>query len=96
MKNWMRFLFGAIAVSIIIIINLLIFVYPYHPKTLQGWLLFVVIGIPTYVFLEWGAEKIFSAKIFLGFSFKSFFAHLAVFLVFTLAVFLITILFLKG
>ena len=95
LKNWKRFLFGAIAVSIIIVINLLIYAYPYHPNTLQEWILFIIVGIPSYMFLEWGAEKIFSAKIFSEFSLKSFFAHLAIFLVFTIAVVLIGILFFK-
>lgn len=38
--------------------------YPVIPRTILGWFLLFVIGIPSWFFLEWLGDRVLSARFF--------------------------------
>jgi hypothetical protein len=38
--------------------------YPVVPRSVLGWVLLFVIGIPSWLFLEWLGDRVFSARVF--------------------------------
>jgi hypothetical protein len=38
--------------------------YPTIPRSVLGWLLLIVIGIPTWILLEWLGERVLAAHFF--------------------------------
>ncbi len=38
--------------------------YPVVPKTVLGWVLLFAIGIPSWLFLEWLADRVLGARVF--------------------------------
>lgn len=52
-------------VALALVVCLLLWLYyPVVPRSVLGWVLLFVVGIPTWVFLEWLGERVFSARIF--------------------------------
>lgn len=46
-------------------IGLLIWLYyPVVPRSVLGWVMLFVIGVPSWLFLEWLGNRIFAARIF--------------------------------
>jgi len=38
--------------------------YPVIPRSVLGWVLLFVIGIPTWLFLEWLSDRVLGARVF--------------------------------
>jgi hypothetical protein len=81
-----RFLGGFVFFLVIFIIGIFLNLYPYYPKTLIGWVLLIVFGIPIYLAGEWFYGKLYSQKISDKISKKKFsLARIFIALVITLA-----------
>jgi hypothetical protein len=48
----------------LLLAGLLWMYYPVVPKTVVGWLLLVIIGIPTWLLLEWMGDRVLGARFF--------------------------------
>lgn len=57
------FIAGYLAITLFICVGVLIFYYPWHPSTVLGWSLFLMIIPPLYLFGEFIGSKIMSEKI---------------------------------
>ncbi|GAB2524612.1 hypothetical protein [Lysobacter humi (ex Lee et al. 2017)] len=47
------------------LVGIFLFIYyPAVPKSLLGWILLVVVGLPAWMFLEWAGDSVLGARFF--------------------------------
>jgi hypothetical protein len=59
-----RALGGALGLVVLAVCMLLYLYYPAVPHSVIGWVLLVVVGIPTWFFLEWLGEVTLGSQLF--------------------------------
>ena len=57
-------IFAAAAAAALVVGILLWLYHPITPRSILGWTLLFVIGIPTWLLLEWLGERVLSARFF--------------------------------
>jgi hypothetical protein len=54
-----------VLLALALVVGMLLLLYfPVVPRSVVGWVLLFVIGIPTWLFLEWLGERVLSASVF--------------------------------
>ncbi len=56
--------FATLLAAALVVATLLCMYYPTIPRSVLGWVLLFVIGIPTWLLLEWLGERILEAQFF--------------------------------
>ena len=55
----------AVLLAIALAVGLLLWLYyPVIPRSILGWVLLFVVGIPTWLLLEWLGERLLGARVF--------------------------------
>lgn len=55
----------AVLIAVPVVTGLLLWLYyPTIPRSILGWALLFVIGVPTWLLLEWLGERVFEARVF--------------------------------
>ncbi|HKE96975.1 MAG TPA: hypothetical protein VKB34_21890 [Povalibacter sp.] len=59
-----KVLVAALVAAPFVVGALLWIYYPAVPKSLLGWILLILLGIPTWMLLEWLGDRVFGAQLF--------------------------------
>jgi hypothetical protein len=86
-RSTIRIITGLLFLVAFCTLFLLLDIFPHKPNSLAGWLILVIVGIPSWVIIEWFGGIVFSKKLGFKISGKPFSGAriiyaLAVFLVF--------------
>ena len=58
-----RIIFGLIFLAGFFTFLILLGIFPHVPNSMTGWVILVGVGVPSWLFLEWLGEKLFSKKV---------------------------------
>ena len=57
----------AVLLTLALVVGMLLWLYyPVTPRSATGWVMLIVIGIPTWFFLEWLGGRVVGARVFSG------------------------------
>lgn len=62
-RSRIRIIIGFLSLVAFCTVFLLLDIFPHRPNSLAGWLILVIVGIPSWIIIEWFGEIVFSKKL---------------------------------